>query len=550
MPSRGSDASLIRRTAKITFEVLGAILAGAAILLAFLTWRLTQEGPIHLRFLSSYVEQALLHSDQPYLIAIEDTVLTWAGWDRALDVRAINLRVRDRDGRELANLPEVSFTFSARAMLRGVIAPSKIEIIGPKLTLVRNADGSIAFGPGGITGTDPVAVSGDGSFEALFLFANDMLGPPDYNKPTGYLTSAAVLNGSVQMIDHVTGLTWQAEGFGAEARRDVDGLVGDMFAALPQFGDPAVLSASLSYNRDTRILRLESNVGALQMASLGLIEPALSELSTVDLAVSAKVVTAIQITPEHIGDVGVIDFSLTSGAGALDLPEWFKVPLPIDGLRVEGRVDRRNDLMTLNAVDIDLDGPHISANAQWQGAFSGKAWDGGTPLLAATIRVSNLPVEQFDPYWPEDVAADTRAWVVPNIPSGMVDEAGAELLLRLPANGDGITLQSVDGHLETSDLTVHYLRPMPPITGVARATFDAQTFRATIDSGEVGNIKVTAGDLEITGLDVEDQFIKIGGDVAAPLTDALLLLGHPRLGYAAKLGIDPNLAGGMQREHF
>ncbi len=72
---------------------------------------MTQEGPIHLRSLSSYVEQALIRTDQPYRIAIDDTVLTWAGWDRALDVRAMDLRVSDLEGREVANLPEVSITF-------------------------------------------------------------------------------------------------------------------------------------------------------------------------------------------------------------------------------------------------------------------------------------------------------------------------------------------------------------------------------------------------------------------------------------------------------
>jgi hypothetical protein len=81
---------VIRRTTIITLELLGAALAGASIILAFLTWRLTQEGPIHLRFLSSYVEQALIRSDQPSRIGVDDTVLTWAGWDRALEVRAIN----------------------------------------------------------------------------------------------------------------------------------------------------------------------------------------------------------------------------------------------------------------------------------------------------------------------------------------------------------------------------------------------------------------------------------------------------------------------------
>lgn len=539
---------MIRRTFKITLEILGAVLAGAAILLAFLTWRLTQEGPIHLRFLSSYVEQALARTDQPYLIAIEDTVLTWAGWDRALDVRAINLRVRDREGRELATLPQVSFTFSARAMMKGLIAPSKIEVIGAHLTLVRNADGSIAFGPGGIENESAPKTGGDGSFEALFLFANDMLGPPDLDKPTGYLTSAAILDGSVQMIDHVTGLTWQAERFGAEARRDVDGLVGDMFASLPQFGDPAILSASLSYHRDTRVLQMKSSVGALQLSSLGLIEPALSDLSTVDLAVSAQVATSIKISEDHVGDVGVVDFALSSGAGALDLPRWLKSPLPIRSLQAQGKVDRRNDLMSIDSLEIDLDGPRISANAHWQGAFTGRAWDAGVPRLAAGLKVTQFPATLLDPYWPEGVAADTRAWVVPNIPEGMIDEVSADLLLRLPISGSGATVENVDGRLKTSGLTVHYLRPMPPITkGVASGTFDAQAFRVRIESGEVGNIKVAGGDLEITGLDVEDQFIKVGGDVEAPLVDALGLLDHPRLGYAAKLGIDPKTAGGSAR---
>ena len=97
----------------------------------------------------------------------------------------------------------------------------------------------------------------------------------------------------------------------------------------------------------------------------------------------------------------------------------------------------------------------------------------GAPLLAAGLRITQLPADWLDPYWPEDVAKDTRAWVVPNIPAGMVDEAGADLVLRLPIDGEGTTTQSVKGHLKTSDLTVHYLRPMPPITkGVATAEFD------------------------------------------------------------------------------
>ena len=94
-------------------------------------------------------------------------------------------------------------------------------------------------------------------------------------------------------------------------------------------------------------------------------------------------------------------------------------------------------------------------------------------------------------------------------------------------------------------MTVHYLRPMPPIeNGVATATFNAQQFAADIQGGHVGKIAITKGDLLITGLDVEDQFIKVGGDLASPMQDALKLLDHPRLGYASKLGLAPDKASG------
>jgi hypothetical protein len=535
---------VIRRTTIITLEILGAALAGAAIILAFLTWRLTQEGPIHLRFLSSYVEQALIRSDQPYRLAVDDTVLTWAGWDRALDVRAINLRVRDLDGRELANLPEVSITFSARALIKGLVAPSKIEIIGPKLTLIRNKDGSLAFGPGGVT-SEPTTKNSDGSFEALMLLASDMLETPDRSKPTGYLTSAAILNGSVQIVDNVTGLTWQADNFGAEARREPGGLVGDLFAALPQFGDPAVVSAKLDYRRDTKKLALDASIGSLQLSSLGLIEPALSDLSTTDLAITAKVQTSIEIANAQLGDLGEVNFSLASGVGALDLPNLTKQPIPVTSLNVAGRLDRDGDIMSISSLDLDIGGPRITAKADWQGAFSGKAKDGGAPVLTADLKVADLPAELLDPYWPETAATDTRNWVVPNIPHGMVEEAGAHMSVRLPLDGNGAKVEDMKGTLKTSDLTVHYLRPMPPITkGMATAEFDAKTFTAKITAGEVGNIKIKQGDLVITGLDVEDQFIKVGGDVAAPLQDALALLDHPRLGYAKKLGIDPKTSSG------
>src|ERR1700754_3850659 len=140
------DPVLIRRTTKILLEALGARLAGIALLVGFLAWRLIYEGPIHMAFLAPYVEQSVAEANRDFRIEIEDTVLTWAGWPRGLDLRAINLHVKDRRDRDLAVLPQVSLTLSARAMLHGLIAPSKVEILAPDLMLRRRSDGTLMFG--------------------------------------------------------------------------------------------------------------------------------------------------------------------------------------------------------------------------------------------------------------------------------------------------------------------------------------------------------------------------------------------------------------------
>jgi hypothetical protein len=86
--------------------------------------------------------------------------------------------------------------------------------------------------------------------------------------------------------------------------------------------------------------------------------------------------------------------------------------------------------------------------------------------------------------------------------------------------------------------------------GVATATFDAKTFTAKIQGGDVGNIKLGTGDLLITGLDGKDQFIKVGGDIISPMQDALKLLDHERLGYASKLGLSPERSSGDVATHI
>ncbi|HVY98983.1 MAG TPA: AsmA-like C-terminal domain-containing protein [Dongiaceae bacterium] len=530
---------MIRSSTKILLEILGAALAGLVLLVAFLAWRLTYEGPIHMRFLAPYVEKSIAENNRDFVVSIEDTVLTWAGWPRGLDLRAINLHVRDRRGHDLAILPEVSLTLSARAMLHGLVAPSKVEIISPDLSFWRRRDGVLMFGFQKLEQAQPDPnVQGP----SLAKVVEELLNENDPDKPAGYLREISILDGKVAINDRLAGMRWEAEHVNFDLARNDDGtLGGHLSAALPQFGAPELATANVIMDPTTGKIDIDAAFQGLDMATLGLIEPSLTELSGASVILSGRF--SLHLDTE--GNIAPIDFQVNTADGQLSLPGRIKQPLPIKLMQANGTVDFDQDRLHLEKLALDIGGPSIEVSGDIDGAFHGKASDGGQPLLKLALKAEKYPAAWMDRYWPEGAAENTRSWLVPNIPSGMVERVTADLALRLPDADNETRLESLKGEMTTSGLTVHYLRPMPPITdGTATATFDAKSFNADITGGRVGNIKIKKGYLHITGLDAKDQFIKVGGDVASSLPDALTLLDNPRLGYATKLGLHPGDSGG------
>ena len=80
---------MLRRLTRICWEITAIIVLGIIVLIGITTWRLSQ-GPVPLNFLSSHIESALNGYESPVRVKITGTNLTWAGWDRNLDIRLID----------------------------------------------------------------------------------------------------------------------------------------------------------------------------------------------------------------------------------------------------------------------------------------------------------------------------------------------------------------------------------------------------------------------------------------------------------------------------
>jgi hypothetical protein len=185
-------------------------------------------------------------------------------------------------------------------------------------------------------------------------------------------------------------------------------------------------------------------------------------------------------------------------------------------------------------------GPTLQATGSLQEA-------GKRRTIKAQVTLQALPIAQLKFYWPAGASAKARTWLTENLDVGVVEEARANVLVNLPAAGAGAAqVESLTGTLRYRDLDVHYLRPLPPATGVSgMASFDLQGFRIQINSGHVTAMQFTGGTVDITGLDQQRDAIAIHVGVQTPLRTALTLLDHPRLNLLANLPMAPAAADGQ-----
>ena len=118
---------MLWRTAKIIFQLIGGLSAGAAIIFSLLAWQLSK-GPVSLGFLTEHLEHALNESYPKFKLKVGNTILTWAGWQRALDIRILDITLSLADGTGIGSIPEAWFSLSGDALLQGKMKDTSPEL--------------------------------------------------------------------------------------------------------------------------------------------------------------------------------------------------------------------------------------------------------------------------------------------------------------------------------------------------------------------------------------------------------------------------------------
>lgn len=583
MPWGAGESPLFKRVVRGSVQIIGGLGVGLLMAVLLVSWRLAS-GPVSISFLSPYIDEALAEVHQgAFDVTFDDTILTWAGWERTLDIRIVNLRTRLSSGELVANIPEVSISLSAKALMQGTVAPRSIEFFGPSLKVVRQADGQFAMGFAG-------TAEGSEDFVASMIIV--MLQDPDPELAMSYLKRISVVAGEVTFEDKALGTTWYApsadaaftrsEG-GLKAELDLDLQAGDKLAAVSVLGD---------YSPAGKRVDLGVSFEDVTPAAFAGLSEQMAVLGALDLPISGTITLSV----EQNGRIEGFGFDLTGADGHLALPvpvaarlgalSWAQ-RVGVADLEISGRYDGGEDVLDITRLSltaqpgetfyvpapinhampiVKLDTALRYAGQTGQLDVTGLGMDVGGPRVDVSAMLANLKAEEDAPkglfaditatvydvpfdglkrYWPKGLGDDARSWVLDSLTKGIADRATISVALRPRADG-GTRLASLAGDMQGHGLDVQYLSTMPRVSNAkGSATFNEKRFDIHVESGDSeGGLKVTGGDIALVKLQEDLQWAEIKLDIEGPVPSALRLLDAEPLGFATDLGIQPDTAEG------
>lgn len=515
--------------------LIGALTGLAAITLvcaALLFWRLSR-GPVALDFLTPTLQHALNDNRLGVRVALGRTVLDWSDWSPSLPITARQVRLLDRTGRIVATVPRLAVRLGVPALLRGRVALTAIELIGPALGLVRHPDGSVT-----IAGVGPdEAAAAD-----LWQMLRDALG--GVAEPGGALADLHEVRAraaDLSLTDQATGQVWRLDGARVDVDRNDDTLEATFDLPMAAGAARWRLSGAGSYVRSAD--RGEARIGleGLDPSRLPAGLPAVDQARRVHMPVRGAFVVGFTGT-----GATSVHADLLVGPGTVAVPEQYPAPLRLDGLELRGDYAVAARLARIEVLRLRRD--TFVAELHGRVDFGPDGW---RPAVAVSGSGRDLRLDTLLALWPEGISAGGRHWVEQNMLAAHMPEGTFRIALpRGPWNDEAMPADAVQVSCRLDATDAHYMGQLPPLRAASgRLHLTWRELRVEVDQGSLdvpgnGRLAVHDGVVTIAPLHQVDKQIDVVAPIGGPARAVLGLLDLPPLGYTSEFGLSPSDVGG------
>ena len=509
-------------TVRLLLRFFAAVIAGLSILLAAAALRLSY-GPVSVDFLSPYLRDALSESVGDFTVRFEAPTLGWPAWNRSFEIHATRVRVITPAGSTVASAPEIAVGLSGRALLRGLVAPTRLDLIGPEFRFGIDPEGRFDFGS---TSGGPL----------LGPIAEELLRAPRQNQVTGYLTRISVLQAVVTIDDRQRGLTWRAPRADVIVFRDDAGLRGSVTADLRIADSTARVSAEGIYDVAADIARVRLRFADLDPSLLAAEAALFDPLGAVNVVLEGSAEFEI----DAAGSTSEVAFEVAGGPGFLGLDRYFEGPLDLDSIAARGRLAADFGLAEFDEIVVRARGTVVRLAGTVVREELG-------PAISASGTVEGLAAGDIPHYWPTVLNPFARQWFADNIRGGTI--TSGTVRLSVPSEvfaGASIPADLVDARFTFEGARARYWSTLPEVTdGVGSGHITGSFLELRPDSARNGGIALSDGVIRLDGLNEDKRTVSIGAVGTGSLEAFLRLLEREPLGIASRMGIAAGPIGGQ-----
>lgn len=519
------------------------------VLLLLLIWQLYR-GPISMPFLKPYIIKALNHEDTQYQVTLDSVNLELVRSIKPLRIIANNVSYRKTDGELVVNAPKTSVSFSIKALLRGVIAPSSIEVIRPNVYIFTSYGVEV----------DKKEEANQKKLE--YYFANfeaflERFNSDDKSYPESYINDIDIKNAEVEFHEVDLGRKWVFSDLNYRFDRNFTNIETEVNTLL-KFGEN---TSSVGLEA---IYRPSSNKVALQFYFSDLVpanvvdslsnQLAMPAFYNINLPLNGKIDALVnfdEVAKNRDNLINSLDsavekvqFSFEGGSGSISLAndKEGKQSYNISSLMLNGELSGGLDKVDIKNAEFDLDGQkaYLGFNVSGMKNYLLKASPNDLKVsLSASVAKVNM-ADLFR-YWPPYVARQARDWCVESLLAGDISDGNFVFNFAYDKKSKTFGFQDMLGKANIADATLDYLTGMPKITNIyGSADFSIDKIKLYLDKGVSDDVILNNGYVELYDLDKYDNFARVNLQAVGSISDVLKLIDNKPLNYTSDMGINPN----------
>lgn len=535
-------------------KAIDFFMVGMLVVVLLFFWTL-YKGPISVPYLKPYIIQALNYDESDYSVGLGKVNLELVRSVQPLRITAEDINLKKKDGTFAISAPKLYLSFSLRALLKGIIAPSDVSLDNPTVYIFADY------------GVEKEHIDEANKKKLAFYvdkfkdFLNNY-NSPEKIYPESYVNNINIKGAEVEFHEVDFGRKWMLSDLNFEFSRNLVNLELNADALVNLNDKVASVGFESEYHASSDKLDLEVYFSDLIlsdiMSSLDT-QPAENETPlqfSINVPVNGKIDTEIDVSdilqhPEnaaaYLSDaVKKINFELDGGHGYVAFDNDEKYNYEIDEMVLAGELTGGFDELNIKNADFKMDGQTAQISFAAKGLenyYLEHSLEGVTAEF--TAKIDEFSLEYLSRFWPRYLAEPAWQWCKDGLTGGQAKNGKFVFKFGYDNKAKSFGLLNLDGVADLEDGDLHYLDGMPDVHNVyGQAKFSMQNISIDVDKGVSDGVIITGGNVNIYDLHKDDNFISINLIGNSSITDALNLINNPPLKIAAGMGVDPKTIHG------